>query len=208
MRRIAHLRLVLAGSTRGCICWVERRIKMCRTHHIWIVNNPLYYPSTAVCSAPCQLNESVTGWDCFPSGKINHPLLKAWQILERVLVEFRWCTHTHVNPGSITLLYRRSLSQSKRRVEMYIWKSWGDGYRSNCIQEKKQKMSPEREKKQRVQQFRWCHAYFHAEEESALHQNPDRRSHLHKVLSIHVTGLKCLIQVATLEGFPLYHTWW
>lgn len=120
MRRIAHLRLVLTGSTRGCICWVERRIKMCRTHHIWIVNNPLYYPSTAVCSAPCQLNES--GTDCSPSGKITHPLLKAWQILERVLVQFKWCTHAHVNPGCITLLYRRSLSQSKRRAEMYIWK--------------------------------------------------------------------------------------
>lgn len=130
MRRIAHLRLVLTGSTRGCICWVERRIKMCRTHHIWIVNNPLYYPSTAVCSAPCQLNES--GTDCSPSGKITHPLLKAWQILERVLVQFKWCTHAHVNPGCITLLYRRSLSQSKRRAEMYIWKSRGDGYRSNC----------------------------------------------------------------------------
>lgn len=148
MRRIAHLRLVLTGSTRGCICWVGRRMKMCRTHHIWIVNNPLYYPSTAVCSAPCQLNES--GTDCSPSGKINHPLLKAWQILERVLVQFKWCTHTHVNPGCITLLYRRSLSQSKRRAEMYIWKSRGDCYRSNCIQEKKQKMSPEREKKQWV----------------------------------------------------------
>lgn len=206
MRRIAHLRLVLTGSTRGCICWVERRIKMCRTHHIWIVNNPLYYPSTAVCSAPCQLNES--GTDCSPSGKITHPLLKAWQILERVLVQFKWCTHAHVNPGCITLLYRRSLSQSKRRAEMYIWKSRGDGYRSNCIQEKKQKMSPERERKQWVLRFRWCHAYFHAQEEGALHQNPIRRSHLHKVLSIHVTGLKCLIQFATVEGFSLYHTWW
>lgn len=63
-------------------------------------------------------------------------------------------------------------------------------------------------RKKRVQRFRWCHVYFHAEEEGALHQNPIRRSHLHKVLSIHVTGLKCLIQFATLKGFPLYHTWW